>query len=217
MPAWMRRWILFHCASLTTGPRRVPSANGSPTTSDSAVAFAIATASSWREAGTSMRVGELHDWPLFITQLNVPPPIAAAKSASSSTMFADLPPSSCVTRFTVGAAARATSMPARVEPVNETMSISGCAEMAAPTVGPSPFTRLKTPAGTPASCRISAMIAALSGATSVGFSTIVQPAASAGATLHMIWLTGQFHGVMSPHTPTGSRRIIVVPSASSNA
>ena len=58
---------------------------------------------------------------------------------------------------------------------------------------------------------------AFSGATSVGFSTTVQPAASAGATLHMIWLTGQFHGVIRPHTPIGSRRIMVVPRSSSNS
>ena len=42
------------------------------------------------------------------------------------------------------------------------------------TVGPSPFTRLNTPGGTPASCRISAKRIAFIGATSVGFSTIVQ-------------------------------------------
>ena len=45
---------------------------------------------------------------------------------------------------------------------------------------------------------------ALSGAISLGLRTIVQPAASAGATLQAIWLTGQFHGVISPHTPTAS-------------
>ena len=44
----------------------------------------------------------------------------------------------------------------------------------------------------------------VSGAISEGFSTIVQPAASAGATLQVIWLIGQFHGVMRPQTPTGS-------------
>ena len=131
-------------------------------------------------------------------------------------MLADLPPSSCATRFTVGAAERATSTPARVEPVNDTMSTPGCSAIAWPTVGPSPFTRLNTPAGTPAACRISANRLALSGAISVGFSNIVQPAASAGATLQAIWLIGQFHGVISPHTPTGSRRIRVVPRCSSN-
>ena len=58
--------------------------------------------------------------------------------------------------------------------------------IAAPTVGPSPFTRLKTPFGTPASCMISAKTRPLSGAISEGLSTIVQPAASAGATLQTI-------------------------------
>ena len=44
----------------------------------------------------------------------------------------------------------------------------------------------------------------LIGAISLGFSTIVQPAASAGATLQTIWLSGQFHGVIRAHTPIGS-------------
>ena len=45
-------------------------------------------------------------------------------------------------RFTVSAAARATAMPALVEPVKDTMSISGCEDSAAPTEGPSPLTML---------------------------------------------------------------------------
>ncbi|MNY30656.1 hypothetical protein D3C86_1647740 [compost metagenome] len=40
---------------------------------------------------------------------------------------------------------------------------------------------------------------------------MVQPAASAGATLHMIWLMGQFQGVIMPTTPTGSCTSVVVP------
>src|SRR5271166_3349777 len=101
-------------------------------------------------------------------------------------MLADLPPSSCVTRFTVGAAADATAIPARVDPVKETMATSGCEEMAEPTVGPSPFTILKTPGGRPDSWRICANRNAESGAISLGLRTIVQPAASAGATLQTI-------------------------------
>jgi hypothetical protein len=88
--------------------------------------------------------------------------------------------------LTVSAALRATSMPARVEPVNDTMSTSGWVLMATPTVGPSPSTRLNTPGGTPAASMISATMWALSGATSLGLSTIVQPAASAAATLQPI-------------------------------
>ncbi len=45
---------------------------------------------------------------------------------------------------------------------------------------------------------------------------MVQPAASAGATLQAIWFTGQFQGVMRPQTPIGSFRISVEPLSSSN-
>ncbi len=141
---------------------------------------------------------------------------AAVKSASSRTMIGLLPPSSWHTRLTVGAAFFATSMPARVEPVKDTMSTPGCALIAAPTVGPSPLMRLKTPGGTPAASRISAKIWPEKGAISEGLRTIVQPVASAGATLQAIWLAGQFQGVMKPQTPIGSLAITVVPRVSSN-
>ena len=58
---------------------------------------------------------------------------------------------------------------------------------------------------------------ALSGDTSDGFSTIVQPAASAGATLHATWFIGQFHGVIKAHTPIGSRTSNVEPTCLSNS
>src|SRR5262245_65758489 len=115
-------------------------------------------------------------------------------------MLADFPPSSCTTRLTVVAAPLATNIPARVEPVKETMSISGWFEIASPTVGPSPLTRLNTPLGTPASCRISANRMALNGAISLGLSTAVQPAAIAGASLDVTWFNGQFQGVIRPQT-----------------
>ena len=164
----------------------VSAAFGSPTLTCSAAPLAMAAASSMRESGTSIRVGALHDCPEFVHIPKTSRDIDCTKSASSRMILADLPPNSCATRLTVGAAFRATSMPARVEPVNETMSILGCDEIAAPTVGPSPLTRLNTPAGTPASSIISANKIALNGATSDGLSTIVQPAARAGATLHAI-------------------------------
>ena len=56
----------------------------------------------------------------------------------------------------------------------------------------------------------------MTGATSDGFSTIVQPVAMAGATLQTIWLIGQFHGVIMPITPIGSRAISVEPCIHSN-
>ena len=217
MPLSSRPWIFSNCASETTGPTRVPSASGAPTGTSSVTRRAISIASSMRAAGTSMRVPASHDWPEFTYIAATSRVITASRSASSSTMLADLPPSSCATRLTVGAALRATSMPARVDPVNDTIWTSGCAESAAPTVGPSPWTRLKTPAGTPASARISATMTALSGAISDGLRTIVQPAASAGATLAPIWFSGQFHGVMRAHTPIGSETTVDVPTCSSNS
>jgi hypothetical protein len=57
---------------------------------------------------------------------------------------------------------------------------------------------------------------ALNGATSLAFNTTVQPAASAGASLDVIWLSGQFQGVIRPHTPIGSRRMSVSPINRSN-
>ena len=77
-------------------------------------------------------------------------------------------------------------MPARVEPVKDTMSTSGSAAIASPTTGPTPETRLKTPFGKFNSSIISARRNAFKGATSLGFSTTVQPTAMAGATFAMI-------------------------------
>ena len=73
---------------------------------------------------------------------------------------------------------------------NDTMSTSAWAAMASPTTGPTPVTRLNTPAGRPASSMTSARMKALIGATSLGFSTTVLPAANAGATLSAIWCSG---------------------------
>jgi hypothetical protein len=50
-----------------------------------------------------------------------------------------------------------------------------------------------------------------SGAISEGFSTMVQPATSAGATLQAIWFIGQFQGVISAQTPIPSWTMRVVP------
>ncbi len=55
----------------------------------------------------------------------------------------------------------------------------------------------------------------LTGVSSLGLSTMVQPAASAGKTLSAIWLIGQFHGVISPQTPMGSWRSTMRPRSSS--
>ena len=90
--------------------------------------------------------------------------------------------------MTSWAALPATSMPARTEPVIDTMSGIGCSTSARP-VSRSPQTTLNTPAGrnsaaTSASSRVEA------GVVSDGLSTTVLPAASAGAIFHTAIISG---------------------------
>ena len=105
-------------------------------------------------------------------------------------MLGLLPPSSSVTRLMLSAAIRMISVPVAVEPVNATLSTPGCRTRCAPTVVPGPGTMLMTPGGKPTSPASSARRSALSGVAESGFSTIVQPAASAGASFHVVIVSG---------------------------
>ena len=80
----------------------------------------------------------------------------------------------------------------------------GCAVSGAPASAPVPWTTLRTPAGSPASCAMSASSDAVSGAHSGGLSTTVLPAASAGPIRQVASISGAFHGVMIATTPAGS-------------
>jgi hypothetical protein len=75
---------------------------------------------------------------------------------------------------------------------------------------PYPVTTLITPGGIPASRARRASSRQVSGASSAGLTTIVLPAAIAGATSVTMIGPGTFQGMMLPHTPYGSR--IVMPS-----
>ena len=55
-----------------------------------------------------------------------------------------------------------------------------------------------------ASCTISANASAVSGVNSAGLSTIVFPAAIAGAIFHASMSSGKFHGMICPTTPIAS-------------
>ena len=116
------------------------------------------------------------------------PSAAAAASASSNTMTGALPPSSRWTRLREGAAAAATSMPARTEPVTETMAGVSCTTRARP-VSRSPQTTLNTPGGR-CSAMISAMSSVVTGVVSEGLSTRVFPAARAGANFQTAIIIG---------------------------
>ena len=100
-----------------------------------------------------------------------------------------------------------TAWPVAVEPVNATLSTPGWAASAAPRSRLDPATTLNTPGGKPASSSTWAKASVDAGECSEGFTTNVQPAARAGASLNVISSSGEFHGVMAPTTPTGSRRV----------
>ena len=137
-----------------------------------------------------MRVSALQVWPELRKHFATPSVTACSRSASSRITSGDLPPSSSATGLTPAAASSDTRRPARVEPVNEIMSVSGWETIASPTTGPVPVTRLNTPSGSPTASQISASTNALSGTISLGLTTTVQPAAIAGATLLAIWCSG---------------------------
>jgi hypothetical protein len=113
----------------------------------------------------------------------------ASMSASSYTSTGALPPSSRWTRFTVWAAAAAISFPVAVSPVRLTMSTSGWRMRRSPTTAPGPVTTLKTPFGK-MSAASSARRIAESGVMDEGFSTTVQPAASAGQSFQIAIMSG---------------------------
>jgi hypothetical protein len=113
---------------------------------------------------------------------------ASSRSASSNTITGALPPSSRCTRLTWSAAACATAMPAPTLPVIETICGIGWLTSAAP-VSRSPHTTLNTPAGRNSAIS-SAIHAVLAGVVSDGLSTIVLPAASAGAHFHTAIIAG---------------------------
>src|SRR5699024_5814636 len=121
-----------------------------------------------------------------------------------------------VTFFTLSAAFLLIFVPVGPEPVKEIRSISGWLLMPLPTTSPVPFTKLKTPFGTPASCATYAKRIAENGVNSDGFKITGHPAAKALAILIAVWFVGKFQGVINPHTPIASFTIIEGPRFSSN-
>ena len=83
-------------------------------------------------------MGASHDCPVLNIHSSTDSVILVTRLLSENTMFGDFPPSSSVTRFTVSAESQVTSLPARVEPVNDIICISGCFDNPEPTSGPSP-------------------------------------------------------------------------------
>src|SRR3954454_10584144 len=201
------------CCALIKGPISVVGSSGSPTLIASTAPLSCDRNSSTAPRWTRMRERAQQSWPALSNTAHGAALAAASTSASAKTTLADLPPSSSVTRLIVAAAPAAIERPTSVEPVNAIFATSGCSTSRVPHSRPGPATTLTTPSGSPASTASFSNSTAVSGVSSAGFSTIVLPAARAGASFHAAIVSGKFHGVMSPTTPSGSRKVIATPPA----
>ena len=94
--------------------------------------------------------------------------------------------------------------------MNPTEAVPGLAASSSPTTGPGPVTRLNAPGGRSAAWMHSASFTAHTLVVGAGASTTALPAASAGATIsrHRV---GQFHGLITPTTPRGTRQEHTLP------
>ena len=91
----------------------------------------------------------------------------------------------------VGAPAAAIRTPTAVDPVNDTMSMSGDEVSTDAGSGPWALTRLTTPGGNPTSSSTRASSTMASGSWGAGLMTTVFPMASAGATLPAMLVRGK--------------------------
>ena len=114
-----------------------------------------------------------------------------------------MPPISSSTAFP--AARCATFVPVAIEPMKPIACVPGLPATSSPTTGPGPVIMLKTPAGSPASTMHSASATAHIDVDGAGTQTTALPDASAGASSSAGIVYGQFHGVIRPTTPRGTR------------
>ena len=126
----------------------------------------------------------MQTWPQFWKLPAMAPSTATSRSASSSTMFADLPPSSSDTCLSVPAASDMMRLPTSLLPVSDTLSTLGCRHSASPSEPPGPVMTLSTPFGMPAWLASAAIISADSGVVDAGLSTTVLPVTRACAIFH---------------------------------
>src|SRR5215469_11638207 len=129
------------------------------------------------------------------------PLTAASTSASSNTMKGALPPNSSDTFLSVPAHWAISSLPTAVEPVKESLRTIGLLVISPPIAFSAPVTTENTPFGRPARPASTAIASAEKGVCGAGFTTMVQPAASAGPHFRVIIAAGKFHGVIAVQTP----------------
>jgi hypothetical protein len=174
-----------------SGPIRVVSSMGSPTSqSRVAAATSRSTSSFWRLRWTTSLLPALQFSPMFQKIASrIFGAMWSSGGASAITTWGLLPPSSNTTRLRfVSALWWRKLRPTSVEPVKATTSMSGCRAMATPTTSPLPGTTLRTPAGMPASPPSSAIRRRLRAVWPAGLMTMLLPVARTGPSFQAaIW------------------------------
>ena len=102
------------------------------------------------------------------------------------------------------------SEPTAEEPVKPTLSTSrspSARSSPANVAGPSAWTRLSTPAGTPPAVKICVIADAIAAEYSAGFQTTALPHSSAGTRYQDGTAPGKLPAVMIAATPTGTRNV----------
>ena len=199
------------CAAEISGPICASSSAGSRTRNPRTAGSSSARNRSCTSRCTRIRDRAQQSCPALSNTAAGALAAAAARSASAKTMFALLPPSSRVSRFTCAAQPAMICLPTSVDPVKQTFRTAGCSTRRCPTTDPLPVTTVNTPSGSPASRASSARRSAVSGVSSAGLRTTVLPAARAGAKPQPAIGIGKFHGTMTPTTPSGSWNVTSMP------
>src|SRR5256884_9668311 len=96
-------------------------------------------------------------------------------------------------------------IPTALDPVKTNPSTSGWSRSSCPTVAPGPVTKLNTPAGSPASRRVSARRRPMNGVSLAGLKTTVLPVISAPVDIPAAIARGELNGATTAQTPDGFR------------
>ena len=130
------RCTLSRCRSSISGPSATWSGTGRRPAGGLAARPAPTAYSFATELCTRCLLADMQIWPWWMNEPNAPTEVACSTSTSSSTISAELPPSSRCTRFRCSPASLATARPALVDPVNAMIRTSGLMIMASPTSAP---------------------------------------------------------------------------------
>ena len=161
-----------------------------------------------------MRERAQQSWPALPNTRHGAAAAAASRSASAKTTFADLPPSSSVTRLIVAAAPAAIERPTSVEPVNAILRDVGVLDQALPARAPGPDDDVDDALG---QARLERELGEAQRGQRRQLGRLEHDRVAGRERRRRASRTaivsGKFHGVISPTTPSGSRTVNAWPPA----